>query len=117
MSLRPHEAAACAVIAVGVCGVLVGSLLIESMQGRQNQQNTAESSTSPAQSTAEQAEPAPTPEPTPEPEPIVQTVHFSATGDNLIHEGIYNQARARGSDGHYDFTPAYENLREFLCWV
>lgn len=115
MSLRPHEAAACAVIAVGVCGVLVASLLVESMQGQQNQQSTAESSTPPAQSTAEQAEPAPTPEPTPEPEPIVQTVHFSATGDNLIHEGIYNQARARGSDGHYDFTPAYENLRDFYA--
>ena len=32
MSLRSHEAAACAVIAIGVCGVLVGSLLVESMR-------------------------------------------------------------------------------------
>lgn len=58
----------------------------------------------------------PTPEPTPEPTPTVQTVRFSASGDNLIHEGLYNQARRRaaeaGQDG-YDFTFAYENLREF----
>ena len=60
----------------------------------------------------------PTPEPTPEPTPTVQTVRFSASGDNLIHEGLYNQARRRaaeaGQDG-YDFTFAYENLREFYA--
>lgn len=58
----------------------------------------------------------PTPEPTPEPTPTVQTVRFSASGDNLIHEGLYNQARRRAAEaGHdgYDFTFAYENLREF----
>ena len=115
MSLRSHEAAACAVIAVGVCGVLVGSLLVESMR---NGQSSAKATVSTAQSTEEvqaQTEPTQTPAPTPEPEPVVQTVHFSATGDNLIHEGIYNQARARGSDGHYDFIPAYENLRDFYA--
>lgn len=115
MSLRSHEAAACAVIAIGVCGVLVGSLLVESMW---NGQSSAEATVSTAQSTEEvqaQTEPTQTPAPTPEPEPVVQTVHFSATGDNLIHEGIYNQARARGSDGHYDFIPAYENLRDFYA--
>ena len=108
MSLRSHEAAACAVIALGVCGVLVGSLLVESMR---NGQSSAKATVSTAQSTEEvqaQTEPTQTPAPTPEPEPVVQTVHFSATGDNLIHEGIYNQAGARGSDGHYDFIPAYE---------
>lgn len=60
----------------------------------------------------------PTPEPTPEPTPTVQTVRFSASGDNLIHEGLYNQASRRaaeaGQDG-YDFTFAYENLREFYA--
>ena len=115
MSLRSHEAAACAVIAIGVCGVLVGSLLVESMR---NGQSSAKATVSTAQSTEEvqaQTEPTQTPAPTPEPEPVVQTVHFSATGDNLIHEGIYNQARARGSDGHYDFIPAYENLRDFYA--
>lgn len=76
---------------------------------------TAESlSTSPTPEATEQ----PTPEPTPEPTPTVQTVRFSASGDNLIHEGLYNQARRRaaeaGQDG-YDFTFAYENLREFYA--
>ena len=58
----------------------------------------------------------PTPEPTPEPTPTVQTVRFSASGDNLIHEGLYNQARRRAAEAEqdgYDFTFAYENLREF----
>lgn len=58
---------------------------------------------------------APTPEPTPEPEPVVQTVRFSATGDNLIHEGLYNQAAARAGYNGYDFGPAYENMREFYA--
>lgn len=76
---------------------------------------TAESlSPSPTPETTAQ----PTPEPTPEPTPTVQTVRFSASGDNLIHEGLYNQARRRaaeaGQDG-YDFTFAYENLREFYA--
>lgn len=88
MSLRSHEAAACAVIAIGVCGVLVGSLLVESMR---NGQSSAKATVSTAQSTEEvqaQTEPTQTPAPTPEPEPVVQTVHFSATGDNLIHEAF-----------------------------
>ena len=46
---------------------------------------------------------------------MVETVRFSASGDNLIHEGLYNQARARAADGGYDFTYAYENLRDFYA--
>lgn len=56
---------------------------------------------------------APTQAPTPEPTPLIETVHFSATGDDLIHEGLYNQAKARATDGGYDFYPAYENLKDF----
>ena len=37
----------------------------------------------------------PEPQPEPEPEPQVDTVRFSATGDNLIHSKIYQQAAAR----------------------
>ena len=72
----------------------------------------------PAATPVPEATAQPTPEPTPEPTPTVQTVRFSASGDNLIHEGLYNQARRRaadaGQDG-YDFTFAYENLREFYA--
>ncbi len=37
---------------------------------------------------------------------------FSATGDDLIHDGIFLQAKQRGGD-HYDFSFAYENMRDF----
>ena len=59
--------------------------------------------------------PTATPAPTPAPTPTVQTVRFSATGDNLIHEGLYNQARARADDGGYDFSAAYAPMRDFYA--
>ena len=53
------------------------------------------------------------PEPEPEPQPTVTRLRFSATGDNLIHDGIYQQARARTGGESYDFGPLYENLKPF----
>ncbi len=53
--------------------------------------------------------------PPPDPQPVISTVKFSATGDNLIHDGIYTQARQRTQDGSYDFGPLYENLRGFYA--
>ena len=42
--------------------------------------------------------------PEPEPQPVVETIRFSATGDNLIHAPIYKQAARRaGEDGKYSF--------------
>ena len=42
--------------------------------------------------------------------------HFSATGDNLIHDGIYKQAAKRaaanGKDG-YDFSYCFDEMRDF----
>ena len=67
----------------------------------------------PAATAAPTATPQPTP--TPEPTPVVETVRFSATGDNLIHEGLYNQAKARAGGEGYDFTYAYENMRDFYA--
>ncbi len=59
------------------------------------------------------------PSPTPEPTPIVETVHFSASGDNLIHKPIYEQAKRRAeneqSDVPYDFSYVYENLSDFFA--
>lgn len=51
------------------------------------------------------------PEPIPEPEPVVETVRFSATGDNLIHAAIYQQAanRASGTEA-YSFDYCYEEI-------
>ncbi len=54
------------------------------------------------------------PGPTPEPEPVVATVDFSATGDNLIHSKIYQQAAARAvGDAAYSFDYCYEALVPF----
>ena len=107
MRLKSNEIAACLVIALGVGGVLTGAMLQE-ISGKAPQSATPESS-----AVASYVEPTPTPEPTPEPTPTVETVRFSATGDDLIHDGIYLQAKARGSDGYYDFSYAYENMRDF----
>lgn len=54
--------------------------------------------------------------PSPTPGPQITTLRFSATGDNLIHNGIYEQAKRRaqqnGGNG-YDFSYCYENMRQF----
>lgn len=51
------------------------------------------------------------PVPEPEPEPTVETINFSATGDNLIHAPIYKQAARRAAEpGHYDFSYCYKHI-------
>lgn len=116
MALRRNERAACACIALGVGAVLIGSIFSGFAAP-----NAGTPSPSPGPDSAftmakePDTTPEPTLEPTPEPTPLVQTVHFSATGDNLIHPGLYNQARNRATDGGYDFTYAYENLRDFYA--
>ena len=53
-------------------------------------------------------------EPPPEPQPVVETVDFSATGDNLIHAKIYQQAAARAvGSAAYSFDSCYEKLVPF----
>ena len=82
MRMNGNDLAACAVIALGVGGVVVGSLL-----GVGNQAVTLPAVNPQPVVVDMPAEPEPTatPEPTPEPTPTVETVHFSATGDDLIH--------------------------------
>ena len=56
------------------------------------------------------------PEPEPEPQPVVETIRFSAAGDNLIHSPIYNQAARRaGEDGKYSFEYCYEHIAPFYA--
>ena len=76
MRLRGNEIAACVLIALGVGGVLTGAFMSEQQLGPW------------APTPTPAATPAPTPSPTPEPTPLVQTVRFSATGHNLIQDGI-----------------------------
>jgi poly-gamma-glutamate synthesis protein (capsule biosynthesis protein) len=52
-------------------------------------------------------------QPEPEPQPAVTALRFSATGDNLIHDGLYLQARSRAGGEGYDFTALYENVAPF----
>ncbi len=51
--------------------------------------------------------------PEPEPEPVVTTLRVSATGDNLIHDGLYLQAKKRAGGEGYDFAALYENVAPF----
>ena len=109
MRMNGNDFAACAVIALGVGGVVVGSLL-----GVGNQA-VALPAVNPQPVVVDMpAEPEPTaaPEPTPEPTPTVETVHFSATGDDLIHDGIFLQAKERGGD-RYDFDAAYAAMQGY----
>ena len=56
------------------------------------------------------------PEPEPEPQPVVETIRFSAAGDNLIHAPIYKQAARRaGEDGTYSFDYCYEHIAPFYA--
>lgn len=110
MRLRNNEIAACVVIAVGVGGVLIGSLFQDPLM---HQASVLASTLLPVPTATPMPTPLPTPALTPEPTPTVETVRFSATGDNLIHDGIFLQARQRGENGSYDFTEAYEPMRTF----
>ena len=54
--------------------------------------------------------------PEPEPQPVVETIRFSATGDDLIHSPIYNQAARRaGEAGKYSFDYCYEHIAPFYA--
>ncbi len=70
--------------------------------------------------------PTPSPSPTPVPTPVVETVRFSATGDNLIHDAIYeNAARKAAAEGNgeaYDFDFCFTHVKDFytdfdLNWI
>lgn len=52
------------------------------------------------------------PQPTPPP-PQPKVVKFSATGDNLIHNGLYSQAKRRAGGEGYDFKALYENVEGY----
>ncbi|MEG0897090.1 MAG: CapA family protein [Ruthenibacterium sp.] len=47
------------------------------------------------------------------PQPVVTRLRFSASGDDLIHDGLYLQAKKRGGGEVYDFTALYENVADF----
>ena len=70
------------------------------------------SSTSPSSVTPSSIPPTPTP--TPQPLPVTKTISFSATGDNLIHDALYQQATKNASaPEQYDFSALYEHIAPF----
>lgn len=78
--------------------------------GAQSSEPTAQAN---APASAPPAASVPESEPEPEPEPIVTTLRFSATGGNLIHDGLYLQAGQRADGDGYDFAALYENVAPF----
>ena len=70
----------------------------------------------PPESAVSTPEPASSSESEPEPEPVVQTIRFSATGDDLIHSPIYKQAARRASGNQsYDFDDCYAQVAPFYA--
>lgn len=67
------------------------------------------------------------PESSPMPAARTETVRFSASGDNLIHEGLYRSAARRAAENPqcsqpYDFSYCYANMTDFyagfdLNWI
>ena len=49
-----------------------------------------------------------------EPQPVEHIISFSAVGDNLIHNSIYESARAMAGGEGYDFSYAYENIKHYF---
>ncbi len=43
------------------------------------------------------------------------TVNFVSVGDNLIHDGIYEQAAKRAGGSGYDFSYCYENVADVIA--
>ncbi len=77
---------------------------------------SASAAVSAIQAAAPAATASPEPSPTPAPTPQVSTVRFSASGDNLIHSKIYQQAAENAKDGAaYDFSSCYENVAPFFA--
>lgn len=105
--LGKHPKALAAIAVWLVCALLLTACGAGSASGSEPAaQANAAASSLPASSFSE-------PEPEPEPEPIVTTLRFSATGDNLIHNGLYLQAAQRAGGEGYDFGALYENIAPF----
>lgn len=70
----------------------------------------------PSGSAVSSTEPAASSVPDPEPEPVVETLRFSATGDDLIHSPIYKHAARRAANGQqYDFDYCYAQVAPFYA--
>lgn len=97
-----------ALLAIGLC---CGCAALPAGGDRPSRADGVPSSSQTSDSEPDMPESQPVPES--EPEPVVTTLRVSATGDNLIHDGLYLQARTRANGDGYDFTVLYENVAPF----
>lgn len=78
---------------------------------------SAPSSSAPSQqilSSTPSAQNSSAPQPIEEPQPIQHRITFSAVGDNLIHNSIYESAQDQAGGEGYDFSYAYKEIRHYF---
>lgn len=74
-----------------------------SLMPKPNTTNSIPAATKPAQTSSEEAI-------NPTPDKGSTTARIVSVGDNLIHSGVYLQAKKRGTNGGYDFEFTYQNV-------
>lgn len=85
---------------VMLCIVIIsGTVAVIKDGGKDKPSKVTESTTLAEESTTQEAKPA-------------VSVNFLSVGDNLIHDGIYEQANRRAGGNGYDFSLCYENIAE-----
>ena len=94
-----------------IFSLLLAALLSVSLFGcRQIDDSSASENTASQSSSSDSA--AVSSEAPPAKDPV--SIKLVAAGDNLIHSGIYNQARARAGGSGYDFNYAYQNVKSLI---
>ena len=81
---------------IRIFSVLLAMLLLAGCTGSGGQDTPPATPGSASQANASSSAgdaPASKPEPTPEPQPVEHRIKFSAVGDNLIHNSIYQSAQ------------------------
>jgi len=61
-----------------------------------------------------QANPSPTISPSASPTPKLRTISIVSSGDILLHERLWAQAKADGTDGNWDFFPQFAPLEPVI---
>lgn len=61
-----------------------------------------------------QANPAPVPSPSASPMPKLRTISIVSSGDILLHERLWAQAKADGRNGNWDFFPQFAPLEPVI---
>ncbi len=107
MTTQQKSAKRAIIIGVALSIITVSLLIIAFyLTGKQANIPVGEPSVAPASNSESSSKPEPIKEPT--------TARIIGVGDNLIHDGIYNQARQRAGGVGYDFSYAYEEMKDVI---